>query len=237
VTAPAGPDGRTTGRGGTGGSAGTGGSTAGRGGSTAGTGGSTAGRGGTGGATAGTTGTAGTGGATAGTTGSAGTGGTGGGLPCPGLGTFDTTDMMGFGFNTYMDPARALRQPGGHGGRHAGNAGLQRDGGRSGAGLAEGGSAVHRLQTVRRHPEDLQRHDAAAWTGYKLHVRVKVTGGNPSALNPMGIQPYVNTGATYNGYCGKYNNLVTGGGWNDYVLDLSTCTAPADPSMIIALGV
>ena len=46
----------------------------------------------------------------------------------------------------------------------------------------------------------------------------------------MGVQPYVNTGATYEGYCGKYINLVAGNGWNDYVVDhLRACTGAADP--------
>ena len=59
------------------------------------------------------------------------------------------------------------------------------------------------------------------WTGMKMHVRVKVeSGGNPSSMNPMGVQPYVNTGTTYS-YCGGYINLKTGNGWNDYVLDLA----------------
>ena len=48
-------------------------------------------------------------------------------------------------------------------------------------------------------------------------------GRQPEPTNPMGVQPYVNTGAAYN-YCGNYLNLIAGGGWNKYVLDLTTCT-------------
>src|SRR4029078_10725305 len=89
---------------------------------------------------------------------------------------------------------------------------------------------------------DVQRNYGSAmlknWSGLKLHVKWRSSGVNPSAMNPMGVQPYVNTGASYNGYCGNYVNLKTGGGWNDYVLDLSTCAAASsDPSMVVAFGV
>ena len=221
----------TTGTAGRGGTTGSAGSTAGTGGSTA-RGGTTgnAGRGGTGGSSAGTTGTAGTG--------VGGVGGTVGGLPCAGIGTFDTSDMMGFKFNGFMDSAAgaAVNLAVTEAGTQATLAYSATEGD-----PAPGSLKVEAPYTDYKQFVDIQKNYSAttlqAWTGYKLHVRVKVTGGNPSALNPMGVQPYVNTGATYNGYCGKYNNLVTGGGWNDYVFDLSTCTTPADPSMVIALGV
>jgi hypothetical protein len=74
------------------------------------------------------------------------------------------------------------------------------------------------------------------WTGLKVHVKAKVVGGNQSANNPSGVQPYVNTGATFGGYCGAYQNLKTGGGWNDYVLDLSN-PACATANEVIAVGV
>ena len=60
------------------------------------------------------------------------------------------------------------------------------------------------------------------WAGMKLHVRVKVASGGNSVPANSGVQPYVNTGASYN-YCGGYSNLVAGNGWNDYVLNLATC--------------
>jgi hypothetical protein len=211
------------GRGGTGGSstAGTGGSsTAGRGGSTAGTGGSTAGTGGSS--------TAGTGG----TSNSDGGAGTNGGLPCPGTATFDT-DVQSFQLNTFAAAGNLANLEGGTPAT-ASWIGTQGD-----PGL--GAVKINAPYSDYNQFVDLQRGLGSTmlknWTGYKMHVRVKVESGlNPSSMNPAGVQPYVNTGTSYN-YCGGYTNLVAGNGWNDYVLDLSTCTAPVDVSMVIAFGV
>ena len=146
--------------------------------------------------------------------------------------------MMGFKFNGYMDPAAgaAVNLAVTEAGTQATLSYSATEGD-----PAPGSLKVEAPFTDYKQFVDIQKTYSATtlqtWTGYKLHVRVKVTGGNPSALNPMGVQPYVNTGTNYDGYCGKYNNLVTGNGWNDYVLDLSTCTAPADASKVIAFGV
>jgi len=225
-TGTAGKGGTTggAGKGGTTGSAGTGGST-----STAGTGGSTS--------TAGTTGTAGKGG----TTGTAGTsgGGTGGGtgLLCP-QGTFDTA-LEGFALNSYMDstPGAAINLAVREGGTPATLSLDAADGN-----PANGSLKIDAPFTGYNQYVDVQHNLGTGmiknWSGLKLHVKAKVVGGNPSPMNPMGVQPYVNTGATYNGYCGKYVNLITGGGWNDYVLDLSACsTTSSNTSMVIAYGV
>jgi hypothetical protein len=214
------------GRGGTTGQAGRGGT----GGSTAGTGGGVAGRGGTGGGTAGTGG--GTAGSTAGSGG--GTAGSGGGVACPGNATFNTATES-FALNTFAQAGNLAILEGGTPATLAHN-------------TTEGDPTAGSLKVDAPFSDynqyvDIQRNLGPTmlrnWTGAKLHVRVKVaSGGNPSAMNPMGIQPYVNTGASYNGYCSKYTNLVAGNGWNDYVLDLSTCAAASsDPSMVVAFGV
>ncbi|HEY7375615.1 MAG TPA: hypothetical protein VIF57_25890, partial [Polyangia bacterium] len=222
--------GSSGGKGGT--SAGTAGSTAGKGGatSTAGTGGSTS-TGGKGGATS----TAGTGGS-----GTAGTGGGSGGsgLPCPPLASFDTNDMQGFALNTFMGTTAgssvnlAVREAGA-------KAVLSWDGG-NGDPFAGALKVDAPFDDYNQFVDIQHGYGATAlqnWSGNKkLHVRVKVTGGNPSSTNPMGIQPYINTGSSYS-YCSKYSNLVSGGGWNDYIFDLSTCAAPVDTSMVIAYGV
>jgi hypothetical protein len=224
----------SAGKGGTTGSAGAAGTnTAGTGGSTstAGTGGSaTAGRGGN--SSAGTTGGGGTGGGSAGAN---------GGLPCPGVGTFDN-DMQSFQLNTYMDPAAgaAINLAVTEAGTPASMAWDGSDGD-----PLPGSFKVIAPFTDYKQFVDIQRNYGSTmlknWTGMKLHVRAKVDdgGGNPSPMNPMGVQPYVNTGSNYGGYCGKYVNLKTGGGWNDYVLDLGAdcTTSGADPSMVIAFGV
>jgi hypothetical protein len=227
-----------TGTGGTGGAGGKGGTTgaAGKGGTTgtAGTGGSNAGTGGSTGMAGkgGTTGTAGTGGATGGSGGNA---GANGGLPCPGLATFDST-IDSFQLNTYAMAGNLANNEAGAKATLAFNA-------------TEGDPLPGSLKIDAPFSDYNQYVDAQRvytsttlknWTGMKLHVRVKVaSGGNPSSLNPMGVQPYVNTGATFGGYCGKYVNLKTGNGWNDYILDLAADCAGsgADPSMVIAFGV
>ncbi len=222
-----------------GGGKGGGGGTAGRGGTTG-----TAGRGGTTGTAgttgvSGTTGTAGRGGTTgtAGTTGGGGTGGPNGGLPCPGVATFDTT-VQSFALNTFMDSAAgasinlAVREAGA-------KATIAWDGadGDPTAGSVKVDApfdAYNQFIDVQHNygTSALQNWGATA----KIHVRVKVMGGNPSSMNPMGVQPYINTGSGYS-YCGKYYNLMAANTWGDYVLDLSTCPSSVDPTMVIAHGV
>jgi hypothetical protein len=231
--------GNDTGKGGTSGGGGKGGTTgsAGKGGTTgtAGTGGSSGGTGGGSAGKGGTTGTAGTGGTgTAGTGGSGtdGGAGSGGGLPCPGVGTFDS-DVQGFALNTYAGTGNLVNLDGGTKAVMSWSA-------------TEGDPTVGSLKIDAPFSDYNQYVDAQKgfgatalknWAGQKLHVRVKVaSGGNPSSMNPMGVQPYINTGSAYN-YCGGYTNLVAGNGWNDYVLDLSTCASPADATMVIAFGV
>jgi hypothetical protein len=233
---------------GNGGSSGSGGSSAGHGGTT-GTAGASAGHGGSGTAgTGGTTATAGTGGTSvAGHGGSGGTaGGTGGGTagndggagasepPCALL-TF-ATDAQSTGFNG--------------GNTAAGNLAMLEGG--SPATVAWDGSMGDpnpgSLKIMAPFSDYNQFVDIVHsfgssmlknWTGLKMHVKVKVaSGGNPTTENPMGVQPYLNTGTNYK-YCGKYTNLVAGNGWNDYVLDLTADCASAgiDPTMVIQFGV
>jgi hypothetical protein len=214
--------GATAGKGGSSSTAGTGGST-----STAGTGGSTS--------------TAGTGGGTAGAGGTGGGAGTGDGLPCPGIGTFTATnDVQGFALNTFMDSTAgaAVNLADVEAGTKAMAAWDGTDGDPTAGSIKVDAPFSDYKQFV-----DVQHNFGPtmlkSWTGFKMHVRVKVElgAGYPSASNPLGIQPYVNTGAGYNGFCSAYQNLKTTPGWNDYVLDFSTCTAPADPSMVVAYGV
>jgi hypothetical protein len=232
--------GGTTGTAGTGGArggtTGTAGSSAGKGGttSTAGTGGST-----TTGGKGGTTSTAGTGGSsTGGSTAGTGGGSGGTGVPCPPLAAFDTNDLQGFALNTFMGTTAgssvnlAVRE--------AGSKATMTWDGQNGDPFA-GSLKVDAPFDDYNQFVDIQHNYGATmlqnWgTNRKLHVRIKVTGGNPSAMNPMGIQPYINTGTSYS-YCSKYSNLVAGNGWNDYVFDLSACAAPVDPTMVIAYGV
>ena len=220
------------GKGGVGGTAGRGGTTG-----TAGRGGTTGTAGTTG--VSGTTGTAGRGGTTgtAGTTGGGGTGG-GSGLTCP-QGEFTTNALEGFALNTFMSTSAgaAINLAVREGGTAATLAWDGTDGD-----PAAGSLKVDAPYTDYNQYVDIQHNFGTSmiknWTGLKLHVKAKVAGGNPSANNPMGVQPYVNTGMTYNGYCGKYVNLVAKDTWNDYVLDLSMCAAASsDPSMVIAFGV
>jgi len=212
----------TTGAAGHAGTTGTAGSTAGTTGS-AGRGGTT----GTAGSTAGTTGTAGTGGAS----GAGGSAGANGGLPCPGLNTFDST-VEGFALNTYAASGNLANLEGGS----PATIGWTNEDGNPVAGALKINAPFSDYGQFVDAQHGLGSSNLKNWTGYKMHVRVKVASGlNPSAMNPAGIQPYVNTGTSYN-YCGPWNNLVAGNGWNDYVLDLSGCTG-IDPSMIIAYGV
>jgi len=232
--------GTTTGKGGAGGRGGSGGNkggttgTAGRGGTTGTAGTGTAGTG-VAGATAGTTGTA---GATAGTTGTGGTGGgTGGALPCP-KGTFDTTDE-GFALNIYNQSAGNTNLATVEAGTPATRAFTNTDGQ-----PAAGSIKVDAPFTDYNQFFDLQKGYSATtlqnWTGAtKLHVRVKVaSGGNPSASNPMGIQPYVQTTSGYKD-CRKWINAPMDTAWHDHVLDLAVdCTDAAwKISEVIAYGV
>ncbi len=174
-----GGDGGGTGKGGSAGSsaggrggtstAGTGGS-AGRGGATAGTGGSTGGS------------TAGTGGATGGTGGG---GGTSGGLPCPGLATFDS-DAQGFLLNTYAAAGNLANLEGGA----KATLSWTNTQGDPGAGAVK----VDAPYSDYNQFVDVQKGLGSAalqnWTGFKMHVRVKVESGlNPSAMNPAGSSP------------------------------------------------
>src|SRR5262249_30611113 len=60
---------------------------------------------------------------------------------------------------------------------------------------------------------------------------------NYPTSSPMGVQPYVNTG-NYTGFCSNYTNVKGIGGWQEYILDMSTCAGmSADASMVIAAGV
>src|SRR5262252_6826025 len=217
--------------------AGTGGSAvAGKGGSTstAGTGGSVS--------TAGTGGSAGGGtGGAGGTGGSTGTGGAAGGLPCPGFGTFDTSDMQGFGLNTYMGTTAGS----------AVNLAVTEAGTQATIGWdsADGSPSPGSLKVTAPFSDynqfvDVQHGFGSTmlkdWHAYKLHVRVKVETTNYPTTNPLGVQVYVNTGSSYQGYCQTYTNVKSNGNWDDYVLDLSqsTCTTtPQDPTMVIAAGV
>src|SRR5262249_11344247 len=78
------------------------------------------------------------------------------------------------------------------------------------------------------------------WQPFKSHVRRQDKTTTHPTANRLGVQVYVNTGASYNGYCQTYTNVKSNGNWDDYVLDLSqsSCTtAPQDPTMVIAAGV
>jgi len=239
-----------TAKGGTTGSAGS--SAGGKGGSssTAGTGGSSTGRGGTGGSvsTAGTGGSAngGSGGSSAGGTGGSSAGGTGGmagvggGIACPGFGTFDTSDMQGFGLNSFMSTSAGAPV----------NLAVTEAGAQATLGYdpADGSPSPGSLKVTAPFSDfnqfvDVQHGFGASalkdWHAYKLHVRVKVETTNYPAASPMGVQVYVNTG-NYTGYCQSYTNVKSNGNWEEYVLDLSqsSCTtAPVDPTMVIAAGV
>ena len=214
-----GDDGGTGSGGRGGGSAGRGGAAggaAGRGGSAGGVAGATAGSGG------GVAGAAGRGGA-GGTAGASGTGGTGGAVPvlnCP-VGTFATADE-GFGLSTFAQ---------------AGNLAVREAGTKATSAFssAMGDPAVGSIRIDGPYDDynqyvDLQKGYGPTmlknWTGAtKLHVKVKVASGlNPSAQNPAGIQPYVQTTTGYVD-CRGWNNVVAGNNWNDYVLDFASCTA------------
>ena len=227
-----------TGGGGRGGSAGRGGAAggaAGRGG----TAGGVAGRGGSAGGVAGATagsggaaGAAGRGGA-GGTAGAAGTGGAVPALNCP-VGTFATADE-GFGLSTFAQ---------------AGNLAIRDAGTKATSAFssAMGDPAVGSIRIDGPYDDynqyiDLQKGYGPTmlknWTGAtKLHVKVKVASGlNPSAQNPAGIQPYVQTTTGYVD-CRAWNNVVAGNNWNDYVLDFAACTVAAwKISEVISFGV
>ena len=182
----------------------------------------------------GTTGTAGASGTTGGG-GNAGGGatGNGGALGCPALNAFDAT-VEGFALNTYQG---------------SGNTNLADLEGGAPAMLSwtntDGSPTAGALKITAPFSDYNQSFDVQLgfgstalknWSGYKLHVRVKVASGlNPSPYNPADIQPHVSTGTGYS-YCGGDNNLIAGNGWNEYILDLSKCPSTADPSMIIAYG-
>ena len=216
----------TTGHAGTTGAAGHAGTT--------GTAGTTATAGTTGTGGGGTTGTAGASGTTGGG-GNAGGGatGNGGALGCPALNAFDAT-VEGFALNTYQG---------------SGNTNLADLEGGAPAMLSwtntDGSPTAGALKITAPFSDYNQSFDVQLgfgstalknWSGYKLHVRVKVASGlNPSPYNPADIQPHVSTGTGYS-YCGGDNNLIAGNGWNEYILDLSKCPSTADPSMIIAYG-
>jgi hypothetical protein len=212
------------GRGGSGGSAVAG--RGGAGGSVAGTGGSAvAGRGGAGGA-AGAAGAPG---------GAGGTSDGGTPLNCP-LGTFNTTDE-GFVLNTFNNGAGNLVN------REAGTKAMSAF--EAGMGDPAAGSIkIDAPYDDYNQFVDLQKGYNATtlknWTGAtKLHVRVKVASGfNPSTSNPGGVQPYVQTTASYVD-CRAWNNVTVGDtAWKDYVLDFSTCTNAAwKLSEVIAFGI
>src|SRR6478609_8083587 len=191
-----------------------------------------AGKGGTTGTGGG--GTTGTGGAQGGSGGSPdGGAGAGGGLPCPGLATFDTT-VEGFALNTFAGAGNLANLEGGTPATLSFSA--------TEGNPSPGSVKIDAPFSDYNQYVDVQHNFGSTmlknWSAnLAMKVRVKVaSGGNQSNLNPMGIQPYINAGTTYM-YCGSYANLVAGNGWNEYTLDLSACAAAVDKTMVIAYGV
>ena len=168
-------------------------------------------------------------------------GGTGGGLPCPGIGTFDTTDLEGFALNMFMGTAAgaAINLAAVEAGTQGDARARQRDGGRPGAGLAEGRRAVHRLQPVRRHPAGYGATMLQNWTGYKLHVRVKVIGREPERDEPDGHPALRQHGHELRAATAASTSTSSPGTAGTTTSSISsTCAArQSDASMVIAFGV
>ncbi|HMF41442.1 MAG TPA: hypothetical protein VKQ32_12140 [Polyangia bacterium] len=150
----------------------------------------------------------------------AGAGTMSGGLRCPGLATFDK-DTQGFAPGLSVNLAGSVRIS------WIGTQGDPAPGALS-VGVPftdynQSGDVEHQLGSV-----------LANWTGYRLHVRVKVgSGGNADPSTWMGVEPYAHAGYA-SSFCGAPQSVPPGDGWNDYVLDLAACQ---DASMVSAYGV
>src|SRR5688572_22301949 len=75
------------------------------------------------------------------------------------------------------------------------------------------------------------------WTNGKLHLRIQVTQGTFTG----GAQVYVKTGSAYV-FGGTYINFPAGGGWKEFVMDLSSpmtlgTSGTYNPAEVISLGV
>jgi cytochrome c peroxidase len=159
--------------------------------------------------------------------------GTGGALGCPGLATFDTS-AEGFALNVYNT--------------EAGNLAI-REGGPSARGGFYGGDGSPAFGSLRIDAPfndynqfvDVQKATNANWTGYKLHVRVKIASGLNPPFSPPFVQPYANsydpTSSGDSHFKGFLTAAVAGYGWNEYVADIGTPEGDFDPSRIINFGV